>query len=358
MTKFSSFFKILGALFVMISFSSFVAAAKFGTCYGKPIKWKNNRTTMYIHYPQGSELDLHSQWAMASWADIAGTAFTYYVNWRSGNASLGNGFSEISSAPIVAGHVAHVQTKTLCTKNLRLGTVDKHYITEADLTLNSTYGFTLDTFEPAHLHEPFSFDKVVLHELGHTLGLDEPPQISPFTYFAVMLESYPFGHYDNLSPHADDIVGLRALYPDPSYQKIDLAVSKYREDLSHSHNGLYTKVIVPSTGGYRTWFNKGDPMEVEYTFENLGTTTVTADVRFYFSVDNYVSAADTYIGSASWIMPAASGVIASAVMDVPLSLPYSSTGNYYIGYVVSARNGDDDNYYNNFVSQALPLRIY
>lgn len=346
----------LSIFLLMMPFS--VSAAKFSSCYGVPLKWQYNHTTMHIYYPQGSGSDLHAQWAMSSWADVAGTDFTFYVNWRSGTASLGNGLSEFSSAPIQAGHVAHVETKTVCQRNFRLGTIEKHYIKEADLTFNANYNFTLDTFEPAHMLEPYSFDKVAMHELGHVLGLDHPDEDLPTSRFAILLNAYPFGHYDNVSPHADDISGLRVLYPSASYQKTDLAVSKYREDLNHSTNELYTRVLVPSTGSYRGWFNKGDSMEVEYTFENLGTSSVIADVRFYLSVNDYISTSDTYVGVTSWNMPAASGVIASAVMDVPLSLPYSSTGNYYIGYIVSARNGDDDNYFNNFVSQASPLRIY
>ncbi len=157
-------------------------------------------------------------------------------------------------------------------------------LVEADIAFNPVYSFTLDDEWVYGGSTAKGFRLVMLHELGHMLGLDHN-----FNGMAVM-NYFPSEFRFFGMPYMDDAAGLRALYPGNAVNRTDLGVYLY----SASGYQSVTDATYPSSvvsGGSLT---VGD-----FTIENVGTTTIaTPTIEWYLTVarnfnSSYYHLADT-----------------------------------------------------------------
>jgi len=332
------------AMFLMSTLTLTVQAAAWKTCDGKAQTWRSDWTNMYVStvsMPIGSVWDLQTQYMMSEWRDVGGSNFTYYIGRDTdGSSNTSNGKNEISfKYKPNDGYLGVTSSRYKCYWFFGW----RYGILEADIHLNTRYSWTTSAFTGSATGSPYNFELVVLHELGHALGLQHydgrPDTMNTYYY-----NGGPNGHYNKVEPHGDDRFGLRILYPDSSTDR-DISISRFR----NTGGGSSTTNRVYTTGGTpTTWLSRGSQYDIKYTMENLGTQTESANIKFYISTNSYISIGDTYLGSTTWNMPSGSYVTSNKRITVPSNI---SPGTYYIGYRADANNSiPESNESNNFVS--------
>lgn len=141
-------------------------------------------------------------------------------------------------------------------------------ITDATVALNPDYSWTrYDEFIYRGQTTALSFNYTMLHELGHVFGLDHQ-----FARLSVM--NYPPAAFRAVSlPYADDITGLRALYPGYAYARTDISVNMHYHG---SGLGDFRDAVIPASVA------AGQTLTVSYwEVQNLGTTTVAPTVEWW-----------------------------------------------------------------------------
>lgn len=349
MKGFKQLFTLIILAFVGSSFVS--KAANVSTCDDKIQRWKSDNTTMYLNtrsFPVGSSWDLHTQYMMSEWNAVGGSNFKYYVGRDTdGSVSSTNGKNEIAfmSEPNET-HLAVNWKRWDC--YWLFGT--KYGFIESDIYLNTRYSWTLSDFTGWNTSSPYNFELVMLHELGHGLGLNHQnnrPSIMNQYYY----NSGPNGHYNKVEPHADDRHGVRYIYPDNSTDR-DVSVSRFK------NTGASSAVnrLLRTSGSYANKAKKGEQLDVEYLVENLGTQTESAKVQFFISTNTYISTGDISLGYTTWTLPKGTHAQSKKRITIPLSM---ATGNYYIGYIVDPdRNIPESSTQNNSVSLLDKVYIY
>lgn len=164
--------------------------------------------------------------------------------------------------------------------------------------------------------------QVVLHELGHVLGLHHEDHV-----LAVMNSSYRGGHAGSASrpiqPAWDDAAGNHHLYwlPEPK-----------------EYNNVALMMTVPKSGkqgppresanpGFRVAC-QGQTVPMRVYFSNAGTLPATGDITMYFSKNKYISAADYVAGR--WI-GAGLGRFSGFYHTYTVKVPDLEPGFYYLG---------------------------
>ena len=320
-----------------ISFNSLSAA--YETCNGREQRWLKDKTTLYLNhisFPEGSTYTQQTHDMIDEWNNVKGSNFTFYTGVDNDNtAGLGNGRNEVYFSSFAAN------TTTLGVTNIRSECYwffGNHWgYEETDIAINSDKDWTTGSYSGNGASNLISFKSVMLHELGHSLGLKHSNDD-----IAVMNSYYPnggtVGYYEETTPLPDDRWGLKILYPDSSVGR-DIAVSRFK---TNENGGTW----VNSYAG-TTYKKSGDTISFEYTILNLGTTDESVPIRFYISNNRYISTYDTYVGSTTWTMPGYAQVTASKTIYIP----NLTNGTYYIGYLVdSSDNINEENEDNNQVS--------
>lgn len=204
-------------------------------------------------------------------------------------------------------------------------------IVQADVMFNPAYSWVY-SFDAAFNSSPINYQPVVIHELGHTWGLQRGTCNEDYSYSqpSVMHAYYSGVVEDGWGLHGWDAFAIREIYDAqigvPTFT--DVGVESYIA--SGSLVNAVTNAAV---------YRPGDPISIfNITTENMSNTTQTdVRLRFYLSTNRTISTGDHQIGG-YWfynsIGPGGFGEtnVISAVPNVP-------PGTYYVGVIVS-RGGD------------------
>ena len=328
------------------------SASNWYECKGKITNWDND--VMYLKMnttsiPKGSKWESATISAANAWNNVKGSNLTIKMGYdEDGTVNKSNGINEIYfSSDLGDQYAGTTYSRRQCYED-PLGKVHTK-ILETDIALNKNIVWTLSNTNPT-IFGPYMFGLTVLHEIGHALGLAHEDRVLN-TMFPDYPSGGPIGVDYMIIPHADDRVGLRRLYPGTS-SGIDLAASAYRNEYGMN---LYTTVTDYSTGKYSSKIVYNNPYNVNYTIENLGTTTEKANVYTYLSKDRYASPDDYYLGGAVWSLPPGSTFTAAKMFFINNGIP---EGDYYVVYEIRTVSGASEvTNKDNKVSQAALVNV-
>jgi len=185
----------------------------------------------------------------------------------------------------------------------------------------------------------FSFPLVVLHELGHALGLGHDPQgnESPGSawFVGTMNPRYPsggtLGQDHAIELHTDDRNGVRFLYPHsgPSGDsRVDLALAEFG-------SGPTVGKALPLSAMPSNVY-PGEELVARSFIENLGTTHEFFIAQgFYLSVDDSIEPTDTPLGTLLWDIAFGDALEFDVATDVPSDI---AAGTYWFGSIIDAHD--------------------
>jgi len=219
---------------------------------------------------------------------------------------------------------------------------------EADLSLNPAFSFTLDdewVYDDANAAQ--GFRQVMVHELGHMLGLDHD-----FNYLAEMNYMPSQFRFFGL-PYMDDAAGIRGLYPGRAVALTDLAVYLYYES-------GYQSVTDASYPGS---VNVGASFVVDnYQVENSGTSTIgTPTIEWYLTAARNYSGAYYYLGQTTYPSLAPFTYFTPSTVGRTLTVPSNvPAGSYYLSAFIrndSAPSQASFPFSNNFAFSRFKIEV-
>lgn len=319
--------KHLVGIFVLLLFSSNANAAVWEQCWGNNVKWQSNPTfrLLPISFPVGSTY--RNQLTAAGARIAAGMNRSIsFQNDTNNTISSFNGVNEIGFITTSESWLGQERTK-----RRTWGCVNSSMarIQESDIRFNDSYSWTTQGYTSAWVPGTpnFSFSLVAIHELLHGVGLKHQNG-----RVAIMNEFYPnsgpVGNNEVATLHGDDYNGIKTLYGTPN--RTDFSVSRQRNSGGGSTRDL--EIRTPGTTTRIFQGARGSNVDIEYTFENLSSSTKNGVVvGFYISTNDFISTSDTFLGTVSWNMPSGSVANSTATVNLPTTL---SPGRYHLGYVV------------------------
>lgn len=330
-----------------LTLSSATISASYKTCNGRKQTWLKDNTTLYlspVSFPEGSIFTKQTHDMIQQWNNVTGSNFKFHIGVDNDNyAEYGNKKNEVYFYPLGKDSTTLGVTHRSMKCGWFFGNIWGYQ--ETDIEINSDKNWTSSSYTGVVSNNLTNFKPVMLHELGHALGLGHSDH-----QLAVMNTYYPsggsVGYYEETTPLPDDRWGLKILYPDNSSGR-DVAVSRFKGDgEGHLRYNQLNKA----------WMDRktGDTISVEYTILNLGTTDESVTIQFYISTNDYISTYDTYLGSTTWTMPGYSQANASKT----ITIPNLSNGQYYLGFIVDPMNNiPETNENNNQVSIMSKVEI-
>lgn len=163
--------------------------------------------------PQGNPFHGEDQKGMAYWNLYAGDLFRV-VDSPSDTWAYGNGVFDIAGFPDDAQMQQQFGYKwdDIGTGVLGLAWLrrEEGKLTEVDVALNPKFTWSLDLAEGTSRPGPYSFQEVIVHELGHVWGLDHPWESQHVTWDSVL--NYKFKEFYVGTLYADDTAAARDIH--------------------------------------------------------------------------------------------------------------------------------------------------
>ncbi len=291
---------------------------------GNEIFWQDASEELIINlndFPQQSLEDLRFREAVGEWNAqfFNGSRFLFSVSpgttvetnnndeisaVGSATRAFFDGIDQPSSVVAVTRWVAH----------------NSGQLIQTDIVFVEMSGWTFDAQMPL-CGGGTNFKEVAVHELGHALGLGHENDL-PCIMNSVAGNHY-LGEGRDITPNADDLAGLRAIYPLPLFSRTDLAAG------NHS--------------GHRppSWLRTGGQFQMPYVVHNLGRHAIeNVTIGFYLSADRNLSpTSDVLLGSLTQTIGGGEELIGQLSLLIPeRHIP----GNYFLGYVIDPSNEVDE----------------
>ncbi|HAH05565.1 MAG TPA: hypothetical protein DCM05_03415 [Elusimicrobia bacterium] len=185
---------------------------------------------------------------------------------------------------------------------------------------------------------PYNFLAVAAHEFGHTVGfMHDTANISIMGAYSNPGASGPYGYDPNndIQLHADELGGLRALYPAGTVGQ-DIAILPWKIGAPAGGYSTVWKTIysiaAPDSTPAGTLNRSDGGAQIEYTLMNRGTASQTFNVGFYL----YQNAAWRLLSKTNDVTLAAGAWGTSVrVLTLPLDV---APGNYTFKVVADCDN--------------------
>jgi hypothetical protein len=345
-------FFIIAAVSALVAMPA-AAYSHFDNCNGHWTRWQNPYRTLNVSTYEGqftsAEWQNSLEAARQAWNYAPGSSFRFWYQWTPNQLSgySGDGSDDIA----ILTNWPHQQEVKAYTAHKRSDCDDwnpfdvQHY-TEVDVQLKSeTRSFDKST-NPVPSTHMSNTTLVLLHELGHAMGLGHED-----AYLATMNSHFgriagPVGNANEVQPYADDVRGARAAYGNTCCPVGDVASSVFRRAAA----GIAEPIPVPAS------VNRNSSVSFQFTVMNRGTADQTFPVYFYLSPTRYVHPSSSFfLGSTTISLQQGRATTGSVTLQIPVNAP---AGPQYLGWYVDPLNViAESNADNNGVSLLTPTTI-
>jgi hypothetical protein len=263
------------AVFLTTTASAYVLRTDESGVY--VIKWHSSPVVMQIKLPSTANLlDGNSQASsvvagMQAWNYYLGTLQFSPTTSVPGAYKNGNEINEVVMDSTIDGEAFAAGTLAVTMIYRRANNID-----EADIVFNSTYAW--DSYRGDLRRGVEDIQRVVMHELGHVLGLKHPDEAGQIV--GALMNSHESNDY---APRQDDIQGAQMLYGAPGAKPINdsfsaatvVDVTTRTGRASGSNVGADREPGEPSpaasTGAHSVWWKLTAPVDGRAMVTTLGS---------------------------------------------------------------------------------------
>jgi hypothetical protein len=296
------------------------------------------RPIVFNQLPDSFVWSPHDQYMMSIWNRYA-DVFRVYAD-PTDTWAWGDGVFDLAGFPSNAQMLSQFgQTWPANTLGITFSRWLSGPIIEADIALNPAYSWTLDERAATVQGSANSFHQTMLHELGHSWGLQHPWETQNVWWDSVM--NYAPQAYRLAVLQTDDTTSFHRAYPGIAIH--DAILSGYRtRDNPASNNAAYNaSKPTPAVIAAGKSFSLSNSIKIE----NGGTDNlVNPAVEIYLVPQRLSWTRAIYLKTVKFtttIKPFYTNYLNLGSIRVPTSVP---NGTYFIGYLVrDSRDGYQSN---------------
>ncbi|MEM7481259.1 MAG: PKD domain-containing protein [Acidobacteriota bacterium] len=306
------------------------------------VVWDTNTINMNVSavdFPVGSQQRAAVERMRTAWnAESPGTNFTInYTFVANDNFVIGDGVNNIAIATAAEWNALGLPADVLAAAFPRYSRNNCPWlwgadpdIIEKDVIFNPTPDGNVWDFQinppPPHPQGPFVLAIVGIHEFGHVFGADHENDVMS-TLDEFYEDGGVIGNFNEIQPHADDTLAVRAGYGTAGTAR-DLAASAFQSRAGFP--GESQPIPAPATAA------RNQPVNIRFTIENRGTTNQNSvRVEFFASTNRFITTGDTFLGAANFSLNAGALGTFNVAMTIPATL---AAGNYHLGWIIDSPN--------------------